>query len=147
MNVFVSGAAPATFAVAAGYTAYFVLHRRVQRDRLTLLCCELGVLAPPALAILVFRQGGAPLGPDFALSMVIAVIGAVALLAYIHAASRLPLSLFGLLGYLEPLLLLAASVLIGAKLTVIDTAIYAPILGALALLAIDGLYPKGAQKA
>lgn len=50
----------------------------------------------------------------------------------------LSLSLFGMLSYLEPVLLLGASLLLGEVLTIADAFVYVPIVAALLLLGLSG---------
>ena len=57
---------------------------------------------------------------------------------YLGAASLLSLSIFGLLSYVEPVLLLVAAVAMGEQLFLRDAFTYAPIVLALSVLALDG---------
>jgi len=100
-----------TLVVALGYPLYFILRRRFGTDNLGGLWCELALMLPAA-AWFAFGDGGAA-----ALSInaelywripLLGVISAVALVCYILASRLLPFSLFGLLSYVEPVLLLAA---------------------------------------
>lgn len=57
---------------------------------------------------------------------------------YLGAAATLSLSIFGLLSYVEPVLLLVAAVMMGEHLKINDALTYGPILLALSVLAFDG---------
>ena len=64
---------------------------------------------------------------------------ATALACYLAASRRLPLGLFGLLGYLEPALLFGVSLLLGERMAPGAAWTYVPIWLALGVLAVDGL--------
>ena len=54
------------------------------------------------------------------------------------ASSRLTFTVFGILGYLEPLLLVLVSVVaLGERFTRADLGVYLPLVAALVLLAVD----------
>ncbi|WP_188703277.1 hypothetical protein [Microbacterium nanhaiense] len=62
----------------------------------------------------------------------------VALLLYLRASELLPFGLFGLLTYVEPVLLAIVSItILGESLTPIDLLIYGPIAVALCPLGIE----------
>jgi chloramphenicol-sensitive protein RarD len=72
--------------------------------------------------------------------LLLGLVSAVALWLYLAASSALPFGLFGLLSYLEPVLLvLGAVVLLGEPLAGADAAVYGPIVVALLLLAVEQL--------
>ncbi|XQN47855.1 permease, partial [Glutamicibacter creatinolyticus] len=70
---------------------------------------------------------------------VIAVCGAVAMVAYLAASRLLPLPLFGLLSYLEPLILVAVALLLGERLAPTDLAVYGLLALALLILGFEAL--------
>ncbi len=72
--------------------------------------------------------------------LLLAALGTVAFLLYLAARSRLPFGLFGLLTYLEPVLLVVVSVVaLGEPLLAADAVTFGPIVAALLLLAGAGL--------
>lgn len=139
--VVAGGVSPVTVVVALGYPLYFVLRRRARLDTTGSFSLELVILLPIAVWFLATQHGLAPLVASPALIVGVALLGIVsgaALSLYLHASSVLPFGLFGLLTYLEPVLLIAVSaLLLGEPLTVADAFVYGPIAAALVLLAIE----------
>lgn len=99
--------------VFLGYPPYFMLHRRIGTESaLVTLALESGVVcATCLLATLAFAPTRALPG-DLAEGIRLAGLGALAfagMACYIGAGVRLPFNVFGLLGYLEPVLLTAVA--------------------------------------
>ncbi|MGO4382751.1 EamA family transporter RarD [Specibacter sp. RAF43] len=135
------GLAWPTLVVCLGYPVYFVLRRKAGFDTLGAFAAELVVLLPlGVLLILAGPHGPGGSGPASGYwgAGAIGVLGAFAMLLYLLASKWLPLSLFGLLGYVEPVLLLGVSLLLGEVLGWSAMLTYGPILLALIFLAADG---------
>ncbi|MFN4360614.1 MAG: EamA family transporter RarD [Hylemonella sp.] len=128
--------------VVIGYPLYFVLRRRHRTDHLGGLWFDLLFMLPLAAA---FALAGDVTGlfaqrPLLgALLLVLGLISAGALVSYILSSRLLPLGLFGLLGYVEPVLLVAVALLLGERLATGQAWTYGPIWLAVALLVIEGL--------
>eukprot|EP01035_Chromulina_nebulosa_P003109 gene3109-4246_t len=73
------------------------------------------------------------------LIILLGVLSASALIAYILSSRMLPFSLFGLLGYVEPVLLVVVAFLIGESIAKQEWPTYIAIWLALSLLAVEGL--------
>lgn len=131
----------ATVVVALGYPVYFDLRRRFRLDGPGSTLLEQAVLLPVAITTLVARGAVGTSAATWELAPGIALLGAVsgvALWLYLFASSALPLGLFGLLSYLEPVLLVVAStLLLGELVGLADALVYGPIAGALVLLALE----------
>lgn len=128
--------------VVIGYPLYFVLRRRYRTDHLGGLWFDLLFMLPLAAA---FALGGDVtslyaqrplLGP---LLLLLGCISAGALVSYILSSRLLPLGLFGLLGYVEPVLLVVVALLLGERLVAEQAWTYGPIWLAVGLLVIEGL--------
>lgn len=141
------GLAWPTLLVCLGYPVYFVLRRKIGFDHLPAFAAELMVLLPVGVYFIMTgphglgsrgasESGMASEGLGATLS--IGILGGVAMALYLLASKWLPLSLFGLLSYVEPVLLVAVSVYLGEHLGWSATFTYGPILVALLLLAADG---------
>lgn len=136
--------------VCLGFPAYFVLRKSLATDHLGGLWFDM-LLTLPVAAWFVFRQ---PATVDsfssrtalYPLVVMLAVISAVAFMCYIVASRRLPLSLFGLLGYVEPVLMVAVALLIGEHIGADEWWTYLPIWGAVVLLIADGVQHLRAAK-
>jgi chloramphenicol-sensitive protein RarD len=138
----VGGVSWTTLLVALGYPVYFILRRRFGTDNLGGLWCELTLMLPVAAW---FAFGGN--GPLAALSIspalywqipLLGVISAAALVCYILASRLLPFSLFGLLSYVEPVLLVVVALLLGESIGRDEWLTYIPIWLAVLLLVSEG---------
>ncbi|WP_433847135.1 EamA family transporter RarD [Acinetobacter proteolyticus] len=139
--------------VALGYAAYFVLRKKIQTDHLGGGWWDLILILPIAI---FFIQTGEMSYLKFLEypSLIVVVIGlgllsAIGLGSYILASRYLPLIIFGLLGYLEPVLLALVSLLIGEKIGADEWLTYIPIWLAVLVLVIEGathLYQQKLRK-
>ncbi|AWL28486.1 EamA family transporter RarD [Acinetobacter defluvii] len=139
-----------TMAVAVGYALYFLIRKKIQTDNLGGFWWDLLICMP--VAIYFVQMGNTP----FALFMengylwlVVAGLGllsAIGLGSYILASRYLPLILFGLLSYLEPVLLALASLALGENITPDEWLTYIPIWCAVGILVIEGSLHLYAQK-
>lgn len=129
-------------AVAIGFPAYFVLRKRLRTNDLGGLWFDVALTVPCAVGLALAYAGALqPFAHSPRLYLLIplmAVISASAYLCYSTAHRLLPFSLFGLLGYVEPILMLFVSILIGERIGADEWWTYAPIWGGVALLALDG---------
>ncbi|WP_040263374.1 EamA family transporter RarD [Pseudomonas massiliensis] len=132
-----------TLLVTLGYPAYFILRRRLRTDHLGGLWTDMLLMAPAALYFV--RTGPlseADLAQHPALWWLIpglGVISALALVSYVLASRQLPFSLFGLLSYVEPVLLVAVSLMLGETIAPEQWPTYAAIWAAVAVLVMAGL--------
>ncbi len=128
--------------VALGYTAYFVARRRMRSDHLGGHWLDMLLLMPAALWFVLRAPSSMPLVLDnahlWALVPLLGVVSAVALALYMAASRLLPLGLFGLLSYVEPVLLAVVALLLGESIAPAQWPTYGPIFAAVALLVIDG---------
>ena len=131
----------ATAVVAIGYPVYFTLRRRTGLDSIAVLWWELALSIPIAVAFLVTDGGVQAVLARPGLVAPLLLLGAVsaaALSMYLAASRRLSFTTFGILSYLEPILLVVVSVLaLGESFTPADVLTYAPLAVALLLLAVD----------
>nr|WP_167150275.1 EamA family transporter RarD [Lysinibacter cavernae] len=132
-----------TMLVAFGYPLYFIVRRHFKTDNLGGLWMDMALIFPVAIAFVVFGQAGfGVFGEHPDLYWKIVVLGAVsaaALSCYILASKYLDFSLFGLLSYLEPVLLLVVALLLGETIKGEEWFTQAPIWVAVGLLAVDGV--------
>lgn len=133
-----------TLLVALGYPPYFVLRRKVGADSLIMFACEMLVLFPVAVVLVVTGGSLAIVAPRVELwAALLPGLGALstfALASYLNASRLLPMALFGILGYVEPVLLVLVSVtLLGETLSAEQLATYVPIWAAVVLTALNGV--------
>lgn len=138
----VGGVSWATLVVALGYPVYFILRRHFGTDNLGGLWCELALMLPVAGW---FAFGGN--GPQATLAThpllyvqipLLGILSASALVCYILASRLLPFSLFGLLSYVEPVLLVVVALLLGESIGRDEWLTYIPIWLAVLLLVSEG---------
>ncbi|MFK0572604.1 EamA family transporter RarD [Endozoicomonas sp.] len=103
-------------AVAAGYPLYFVIRRKVKVNTLACFMFENLLLLPFAVFALVnsegFFQTVAANSNLYYLLPGLGVLCTSAMLIYIAASKALPVSLFGLLSYLEPAIIFMVAVFV-----------------------------------
>jgi chloramphenicol-sensitive protein RarD len=133
-----------TLLVALGYPPYLALRRKINEDSLAMFTMEMALLLPVALVFIV--SGGsltAIAGRADMWCLLLPGLGAlstIALASYLKASRLLPVALFGILGYVEPVLLVLVSVtLLGESLSAAQLATYIPIWIAVAFTALHGV--------
>jgi chloramphenicol-sensitive protein RarD len=143
-----------TLLVALGYPPYFVLRRKLGGDSLATFALEILLLLPAAIPIIAFSAGAqAALRNPLLWALLLPGLGAlstVALASYQKASHLLPMALFGILGYVEPVLLVLFSVtLLGESLSVQQLGTYVPIWMAVIVTAVHSVLllrePDGAR--
>ena len=129
--------------VALGYPLYFVLRRKFKLDNIGGFWFDMALLMPVAFGFAWVGQLDWPLAQQQPQLMwllpILGVISAAALIAYILASRLLTMGLFGLLGYVEPVLLLFVALLIGERLEPQEFFTYGPIWLAVGFLVLEGL--------
>lgn len=135
----------ATAVVVLGYPPYFMLRRYLRIGSLSTLWYDILFILPAAL-FLLYVQDTSVLAQFTAhprllvLVPVLGLISSAALIAYISASRLLPLGLFGILGYVEPILLFwVAYLLLGEPLSSAAWPTYIPIWFAVVLMAGEGV--------
>jgi chloramphenicol-sensitive protein RarD len=134
-----------TALVALGYPPYFMLRRYLRLGSLGTLWMDMMFISP--IAVWILASQATPVWQEFSLyprlfvlAPLIAVISSMALAAYLSASRLLPMGLFGLLSYVEPvLLLLVAVALLREPVEPGQWLTYVPIWLAVMLLAAEGL--------
>ncbi|AMO95975.1 eamA-like transporter family protein [Collimonas fungivorans] len=133
-----------TLVVALGYPPYFVLRRKINADPVVAFALEMALLLPVAVAMLYVRGSWQVVAqrPDMWLFLLpgLGLLSTVALGAYLGASRLLPMALFGILGYVEPVLLVGvAIVFLGESMAPGQLATYIPIWCAVLLTALHSV--------
>lgn len=138
----VGGFSWATLLVIIGYPIYFVLRKRLATDHLGGLWLDMALMLPVALWFVQSgEQGFAVLDAHkglYGLISMLGLISASALVCYIIASRLLAFSLFGLLSYVEPVLLLGVALLLGESIGPGEWLTYIPIWLAVMVLVFEG---------
>jgi chloramphenicol-sensitive protein RarD len=139
--VVAGGVSWVTAVVALGYPLYFTLRRRWRMNSIGALWFEMLLMLPAAVLFVLRPDDLAAAGAHPWMGWGIAALGlasGTALLLYLFASTSLSFAVFGLLTYVEPVLLVIAAVaLLGEALQPSDVAVYGPIIVALVFLGID----------
>ncbi|RMW07738.1 hypothetical protein ALP03_200011 [Pseudomonas amygdali pv. tabaci] len=138
----VGGISWATFLVALGFPLYFVLRKRLDTAHLGGLWFDILLTFPMAFYFATSHGSISELfihSPKLYLLLpLLAIISAAAFMSYTVASKLLPFSLFGLLGYVEPVLMVAVALMLGERISDQQWLTYLPIWIAVALLALNG---------
>lgn len=127
-----------TAVIAAGYALYFGLRRRFRLEGPEVFAMEVALITPVAAALIASAwqadAGAAPLPV-----LLFGLSGTAAMVMYLAAASRLSMPVFGLLTYVEPVLMFVVALLLGEHLSTTDVWVYLLLAVALAALGVDGI--------
>ena len=140
-----------TVVVALGYPLYFVIRRRAGLDSPGALWFELTIVLVPSAIFALQPHSLATVGAHTELVVPLLLLGlvsSVALVAYLAASRLLSFSLFGLLTYLEPILLVVVAVLVlGETVSASQLVTYGAIVVAILLLGVEGVVhrPRGSR--
>lgn len=142
----VGGLSWETLVVALGYPVYFTVRRFAGIGGSAGLSAEMMLTLPFAILLLVLDDPRLQtlLHPESALALTgFGILASTGLLLYIGASQLLPMSVFGLLSYLEPILLaLAAALVLNEPLPARALPTYIAIGLALVLLAVESVARK-----
>lgn len=133
-----------TLLVALGYPPYFVLRRMIGADSLVTFAAEMLLLLPVAMPLVATSATARAAFDHMTLLTVwlpgLGAISTIALACYLKASRLLPMALFGLLGYVEPILLVVLSVtLLGESLSAQQLVTYVPIWMAVVITAVHSV--------
>lgn len=129
--------------VALGYPLYFVLRRHHGTDHMGGLWFDMLLMLPLAAWFALFMAPGLAVYTQrpalWGLVPLMGLISTTALVSYILSSRLLPLGLFGLLGYVEPVLLVGVALLLGERIAPGQWWTYGPVWLAVGLLVLEGL--------
>ena len=132
----------AALIVALGYPMYFVLRKHFKLNHIGGLWFDLVLMVP--ISVLFAINGVMSISfleafpKFFYLLPMLGLLSAGALITYILSTKYLSMSLFGLLGYVEPVLLLIVAMLIGETITQSEIFTYGPIWLSVCILTFEG---------
>jgi chloramphenicol-sensitive protein RarD len=129
------------FVIALGYPLYFIWRRKYPMDSDFVFCLDnlflLPIAIPALLYIFPLQYWGDIATLNWFYYMGLALAGTLPMLLFLYASKHLPISFFGLLSYLEPVLVFIVALLIGEQVNIIEIPIYVAIMAALVLIGID----------
>ncbi|WCD92692.1 EamA family transporter RarD [Microbacterium sp. nov. GSS16] len=127
-----------TLAICLPYTVYFVVRQRFGLDGPIVFGAESLLMVPLAVIFLVTATSGVISAAELSGLVGIGLASAAAMSLYLAAATLLPLPVFGLLSYVEPVLLVGVALLLGERMQGADALVYVILAVALAVLAVEG---------
>ncbi len=121
-----------TLVVSLGYPPYFMLRRRMNVDSLVAFALEIMLMTLIVFVMLCMRDSFALVADKPLLSLLLlpslGALSTIALGSYLRASRYLPLALFGILSYVEPVLLVGVAVLLlGEAFSMNQLGTYVPI--------------------
>lgn len=127
------------FLVCLGYPIYYMLRRYLRTNSQGGMLIDMALALPVGMYFIATVPGAAisDVG-TFALVLGLGALSATALGLMISASQRLSLALFGLLSYVEPILLVLVAVILGDRIEGWQWLTYGAIWAAVALLAWEG---------
>lgn len=132
-----------TVYVALAYPIYFFLRRKFGTDHLGGFWWDLFLILPVAIYLGFIYSDSLPLfvtSPHLIFAVIgLGVLSALGLGSYILASRYLPFVIFGLLSYLEPVLLAFASMALGERVESGEWLTYIPIWLAVFILIAEGV--------
>ncbi|MDO5048317.1 MAG: EamA family transporter RarD [Actinomycetaceae bacterium] len=128
--------------VAFGYPFYFVVRRIFETDGVGALTWEM-TLALPLASYFALSSGGLQTAtrslPAVLMLLVVGMLSIVGLVTYVMAAKLLPYAVFGLLSYVEPILVTGVAVVLGERIVGAEWITYIGIWLAILILALEGV--------
>jgi chloramphenicol-sensitive protein RarD len=147
----VGGVSWVTLVVAVGYPVYFAIRRRLRTDHQGGVWIEMHLVLPAAVALIAAGPNGfGVLGERPALLWLVpglGLISALGLSANFLSSRLLPFVLFGLLMYVEPVLLVVVALLMGERIVPGQWLTYISIWLALGVLFAEGVRRLGGVRA
>jgi chloramphenicol-sensitive protein RarD len=99
---------------------------------------ELAVMSPVAAIVFLTATPGALPFAELAGLAVVGLLGGIGMMLYLGASTMLTMPVFGLLTYVEPVLLVGVAFVLGERMQGADAVVYGILAVALALLAVEG---------
>lgn len=127
-----------TIAICVPYAVYFVVRQRFGLDGPLVFGMELALMSPLAVVALVTAVPGPLPVPELMGLAAVGLLGGFGMILYLAASSMLSMPVFGLLSYVEPVLLVGVAFVLGERMQGADAVAYGILAAALALLAVEG---------
>lgn len=130
------------FVVCLGYPSYFVLRRMLRTNNLGGMWVDMAFSVPVGLAFVGLGGQAHDAQAGWSLWLLVLGLGCISsagLACMFIASHRLSLALFGLLNYVEPVLLVVVALLLGERIAPQQWATYISIWTAILILLAEGL--------
>nr|WP_104401234.1 EamA family transporter RarD [Vibrio penaeicida] len=131
------------FLICFGYPMYFMFRRKYKISSDVSFSLENVFLLPFAIigmALTYPIESWGSIAPSVWLYYLgLAFTGIIPIILFFYASQLLPMTLFGLLGYLEPVLVFCVALVLGERIALIQWPTYLAIMVALAIVALEQL--------
>ena len=131
------------FLICFGYPMYFMFRRKYKISSDMSFSLENVFLLPFAIigmALTYPIESWGSIAPSAWLYYLgLAFTGIIPIILFFYASQLLPMTLFGLLGYLEPVLVFCVALVLGERIALIQWPTYLAIMVALAIVALEQL--------
>jgi len=131
-----------TMAVCLGFPAYFIVRKAIRTEHIGGLLIDMMLMIPVAAYILLESRNGISVLCEvpklLALIPLVGAISAFSIACFVTAGRYLPFAVFGLLSYVEPILLVVVALLLGETITPREVPTYAGVFLAVLILAVGG---------
>ncbi len=128
--------------VAGGYVFYFIIRKKLNIVDFSAFVLEILCVLPVSLFFIWQTDLKAVelVNPNIMwLLPILGLLSGIAMLSYIYASNLLPVNLFGLLGYAEPLNMLLVAFILGEKIDAARYPLFISLIIAMMLLVADGI--------
>ncbi|WP_216378533.1 EamA family transporter RarD [Arcanobacterium phocae] len=136
------GIGPVASFIAIGYPAYFVVRRHYETDGVGALAWEMTLALPVSIWVAAGNHSIHTAFSSISLVAVLLLLGALSVfgvISYVLAVKWLPYGIFGLLSYVEPVLVIMVAMLLGERIDPTQWWTYLGIWLAVLLLGVDGV--------
>lgn len=131
------------FLICFGYPMYFMFRRKYKISSDMSFSLENVFLLPFAIIGMAltypFESWGSIAPSAWLYYLGLAFTGIIPIILFFYASQLLPMTLFGLLGYLEPVLVFCVALVLGERIALIQWPTYLAIMVALAIVALEQL--------
>ena len=135
--------------ICVGYTTYFSIRKALKNTDLGAFCLEMIALLPVSVYFALQTNFATvqESNPNiWGLLVLLGLISGAALIAYVIASNMLPMNLLGLLGYVETILMVIISFLIGEEMDADSYPLFICLVLAMSLIIFDGVYKQRAKE-
>lgn len=142
-NIAIKGGLSWESVAVCGYAVYFMIRKRLNLADITSFAMEMVLLLPVCIYLALQVDLGAVQQvnpPIIWLLLLLGLMSGVAFIFYIAASNLLPINVLGLLGYVEPIMMLVVAFIIGEKVDPESYPLFLCLIGSMTLILIDGVW-------
>lgn len=141
-NIVLTGGLSWESIAVCGYALYFMIRKHFNIADIAGFAIEMSLILPICIffASQVNIEQVQQVNPHIIwLLLLLGIFSGVAFIFYIAASNLLPINLLGLLGYIEPILMLAVAFMLGEKISLESYPLFICLISAMLLILVDGI--------